>query len=165
MVHLQALRPQNLRDLERKLALGGEFRAKAAYAAAIADAVAATGQDALTLRMIVAPNPKAPTGSGVRLVGTLAGGIILETPRYRALTNLLQDWANAGYDFVEIAGNDDVLIALLSPRAQMQGSISTTARQGFGDYRHLLLVKVGDLARLLRALDHSGAALEHVYDY
>ncbi|MEX0305356.1 MAG: hypothetical protein AB3N24_23295, partial [Leisingera sp.] len=43
----------SLRDSERRLALGLEYSAKAAYADMIEQAVAATGQDELTLRMIV----------------------------------------------------------------------------------------------------------------
>ena len=92
-------------------------------------------------------------------------GIEIETPRYRLLTYLLQNWSKAGADFVEIAGNDDILITVLSQQASMDGAYYSSLRQGFGDYRHLAVIKVVDLAETLRILQASGQRVEHVYDY
>ena len=156
-----------LRDRERDVALGLEYRAKAAYAGVIAAAVAQTGPDALTLRMIVTgvPVERLSAIDGVSVVASRPEGIEIETPRYRALTLLLDDLARLGVDVVEIAGNDQIMFSLLSPDRDRPGAIYGRARQGFGDYRHLVLVEVAALGDALRALAGGPERLEHIHDY
>ena len=156
-----------LRDRERANALGIEYRAKAAYARVIAAAVSEVGNDALTLRMIVtgiAPDRLAAF-DGLTVIGLRDQGIEIETVRYRALTALLHDLARAGADFVEIAGNDEIMFTVLSESPTLPGAFASRQRQGAGDYRHLRLTRVTALAQDLRALDTSAARLEHVHDY
>ena len=153
------------RDRERRLALGLEYRAKAAYARGIEQAVGQVGADALTLRMILAGEPSQPLPEGVTLIARKANGTEIEVPRYRALTHLLALLAERGHDFAEIAGNDDILFTALSPRPAEPGALDSLPRQGFGDFRHLFLVKVPDLAARLRGLRDAGLTLEHVHDY
>ncbi len=163
---LQALAPAGWRDRERQFALGLEYGAKAAYARVIAGAVAATGYDELTLQMVVNPNGSAlPLGTDVRQIANLPEGVVLQTPRYRALTLILDDMAKSGADFVEIAGNDDIMFSVTSPSPSLDGAVYSAARQGFGDYRHLMVVKVPMLAAALRALGQRDAVLEHIHDY
>lgn len=161
---LEAAATGALRDRERRLALGGEFSAKAAYAGLIAQAVAATGQDELTLRMVVKglPEQQLTALPGVTAIGPLGEGLEIETPRYRALTRLLERMAAAGGDFIEIAGNDDILFTVTSPDPAMPGALASLPRQGYGDTRHLVLVKVAELAERLRALP---GGVEHIHDY
>ena len=156
-----------LRDRERTLALGLEYRAKAAYADVIAGAVAQAGADALTLRMIVT-GVDAQTLSaidGVTVVAGRAQGVEIETPRYRALTLLMQDLARRGVDFVEIAGNDRIMFTLLSPDPALPGALYSRARQGSDDTRHLVLVDVAQLGDRLRSLATGAARVEHIHDY
>ena len=164
---LDAADTGTLRDTERRLALGLEYRAKAAYAGVIAGAVAAVGPDELTLRMIVAGlTPDALSQmEGVTVIADRPEGTEIETVRYRQLTRLLQDMAKQGADFVEIAGNDDILLTVLSPDEAMEGAVASLPRQGYGDTRHLLLVKVAELAALLRQLETGPATVEHIHDY
>lgn len=156
----------SFRDRERDLALGLEYSAKAAYAEAIAAAVAAVGEDRLSLRMIVTGlAPEALAGlDGVTVIAARPEGVEIETPRYRALTRLLARMAEMGGGFVEIAGNDDILFTALSDGAA-EGALFSFARQGYGDRRHLFLVRVADLAERLRGLPAAGLTLEHVHDY
>ena len=158
---------QALRDTERKVALGLEYRAKAAYAGAIEQAVASTGVDQLTLQMIVAGSDINALAAydGVTVVGKSEAGVIIETPRYRALTHLLAEMAVDGFDFVEIAGNDDILFTVLSDKPVQVDAFFNFRRQGFSDYRHLVLLKVSDLAVRLRTLYGSPLTLEHIHDY
>lgn len=157
----------SLRDWERALALGLEYRAKAAYARAIAAAVAEVGPDALTLRMIVSGIPAEALSQrdGIILIGARNEGFEIETPRYRALTHLLQDLAAEGADFVEIAGNDEIMLTILSDEATRPDALSSQARQGFDDHRHLVLARVDALADILRDLNGSADRLEHIHDY
>lgn len=156
-----------LRDTERQIALGLEYRAKAAYADVIAQAVAQVGQDELTVRMIVtgADAPQLAGYEDVRVLQERPDGIEIETPRYRALTHLLQQMAADAVDLVEIAGNDDILFTVLSSQPGEPDALYSSPRQGFGDHRHLIRVKVPELAERLRQMNGSGHRLEHIHDY
>jgi hypothetical protein len=153
------------RDRERRFAVGVEYGAKVRYAAVIEQAVGQVGADNLTLRSIVSGlPPDAISGfEDITIIAPHAKGVEIETPRYRAFTYILNDLAAQGAQFVEIAGNDDILVTLTAPAA-LPGAAYSFARQGYGDVRSLLLVKVGDLADLLRDLP-KGARLEHIHDY
>lgn len=164
---LRALEPETFRDRERAFALGVEFGVKAAYAKAIAAAVAQTGFDALRLKMVVQGLSAADLATlpGVVVLSNLPEGVVIEAPRYRELTHLLVEMAAKGADFVEIAGNDDILFTAISSQSHHPQALYSFARQGYGDYRHLILVKVADLAEILRDLPASGLTLEHIHDY
>ncbi|AZV78007.1 hypothetical protein EBB79_08940 [Parasedimentitalea marina] len=164
---LSAVDVRTFRDTERKLALGLEYRVKAAYADVIATAVAQTGGDELTLRMVVTSTDPVKLASfkGVKLIKVLPNGVVIETPRYRILTAILVKMAQEGIEFVEIAGNDDILFTALSPDPSHIQALYSFARQGYDDYRHLIVVKVSELADVLRGLDETGLRLEHIHDY
>ncbi|SMO79259.1 hypothetical protein [Ruegeria faecimaris] len=166
----QSLDEQNsgtLRDNERAIALGLEYGAKQAYAGVIEQAVAQVGADELTLRMIVtgASADSLSAYPGVKVISEGPNGVEIETPRYRTLTNLLAEMASAGVEIIEIAGNDDILFTALSDQPTAPDAIFSAQRQGFGDYRHLILVKVPDLSQRLRQIQGDGLTLEHIHDY
>ncbi|MEM9130473.1 MAG: hypothetical protein AAGA97_12215, partial [Pseudomonadota bacterium] len=75
--------------------------------------------------------------------------------------------ASGGVDFVEIAGNDDILFTAISPEANVEDALYSAPRQGYGDNRHLIMVKVDQLAERLRAMqaEDSVMKLEHINDY
>ncbi len=164
---LQTTATDVFRDKERAFSLGLEYGAKAAYAQVIADAVAQVGADELTLHMIVtAPDAfDFAQFKEITLIDTLDGAYLIETPRYRQLTHLMHSMAAKGVEFVEIAGNDDIMFTALSDKANHPNALHSFARQGYGDYRHLIPVKTTDLAQALRDLPKSGAQLEHIHDY
>ncbi|MCB1387050.1 MAG: hypothetical protein KDJ80_14035 [Nitratireductor sp.] len=162
-----------VRGWERRLALGGEWKAKAAYARAIATAVdAATGGAQLRIRSIVTgmlPSELAAM-EDVEIIDVTPDHVEIETPRYRAFTRIVARIAEAGGNMEEIAGNDDIMLTALSDRdavalADGERLITTVGRDGFGGYRHLIDVKVVDLADTIRTLAARSARLEHVYDY
>jgi len=154
-----------IRDTERRLALGAEYRAKAAYAGLIEAAVAGVGADQLRLRTVVTGISEAALSDieGVEAIGPLGGGTEIETDRYRTFTGVLARLAAAGADIVEIAGNDQILFSALSDAPKVEDALYSFRRQGYDDYRHLIVVPVRDLADRLRSLD--GLRLEHVHDY
>ncbi|MEM9524580.1 MAG: hypothetical protein AAF982_11465 [Pseudomonadota bacterium] len=165
-----ALRAQGTkapRDRERRFALGVEYRFKAMYARAIAAMVATVGADETTLRMIVTDlDPDDLSGfDGIAVLAERPQGVEIETPRYRRLTGLLADLARRGGNFVEIAGNDDILLTALSEEPTIEGVLHSFPRQGYGDVRHLIAVKVEDLAETLRGLEARNLRLEHIHDY
>ena len=164
---LKAASTDSFRDRERRFALGIEYGVKAGYAKVIESAVGTMAPDALRLNMVVTGISEQDlvdfpeTG----FIESHQSGIEIETPRYRALTHLLKNMADQGVDFIEIAGNDDILLTVLSEGAGLEGSVVSVRRQGFEDYRHLVLTKVPDLADLLRGLEAKGLTLEHIHDY
>lgn len=162
---LDAAATDSLRDRERRFALGLEYRAKAGYAGVIAAAVAAVGEDQLRLRAVVSGMPAAELAAlpDVQVIRTGPAGTIIETPRYRAFTELAETIAASGASFVQIAGNDDILFTMITDLPTAEGSIHSFARQGNPGYRHLILIPVASLANTLRALPDG--ALEHIHDY
>ena len=157
----------SLRDRERNLALGIEYRFKALYAGAIEAAVAATGNDALRMRSVVSgvAAERLAVLPGTVIVGEAPQGTVIETDRYRAFTELAVQIAAEGGTFVEIAGNDDILVTVLGSEPVLEGALSSRARQGADDYRHLVLLKVTALSDFLNGLEGSGLTLEHIHDY
>lgn len=164
---LAANETDTFRDRERRFALWLEYGTKARYANVIAAAVANMEPDALRLRMIVTGLSAEDLGAyeEVEVIVQHDQGIEIDTPRYRALTDLLAQMAQAGGDFVEIAGNDDILFSMTSDNAQLDGALYSFARQGYDDTRHLVLLGVSDLAETLRGIDGQTLRLEHIHDY
>jgi hypothetical protein len=162
---LDAAATSALRDRERRLALGMEYRAKAAYAKVIEAAVAAVGADQLRLRAVVTGLAETDLAAlpEVQVIETLAEGVVIEAPRYRAFTRLAEQIAAAGGEFVEIAGNDDILFTVVTDSASAEDALHSFARQGNSGFRHLVLVPVSGLASALRGLPDG--ALEHIHDY
>ncbi len=64
---------------------------------------------------------------------------------------------------IEIAGNDEIMFTVVSPYPQFEGALYSFQRQGYDDWRHLVVVPVSKLLVHLRELQ--GARLEHVHDY
>ncbi len=153
---------KGFRNWERRVALGLENGFKSIYAGAIANAVAATGKDELTLRMVVKglsvdQLTKFPK---VKVIEEVPEGIIIETPRYRELTHLMMDLAVAGAAFIEIAGNNEIMVASIVDANMPSETDWGQIRQGYGDKRTLDIMDMAALSILLSSSD-----VEHVFDY
>lgn len=158
----------SLRDRERNIALGLEFATKTSYAKVIAEAVAATEQAKLTIRSVVT-GLTADQLAGIddiTLLNMSDDNALIETPRYRAFTYILQEIALKGGEIKEIAGNDDIMLSVLSNIPQTDHTGIELPRQGYDDYRYLYWMPVHALAGTIRKFDASKAVrLEHIYDY
>jgi hypothetical protein len=162
-----------VRKIERRNSLTLEYAGKAVYARLIAMGAGASGPVALRLRSVVTglDASDVAANSGIVVVRTLEGGATeIETPRYRAFTDILAGLAERGRDIVEIAGNDDVLITVLAPQGRTADKLGkqlfevpVQARPGWR--RVGLDVRVAALASTMRQLRQDGMELEHVYDY
>ncbi len=102
---------------------------------------------------------------GVTVIGPLGAGVEIETGRYRDFTRSAKAIAAQGGDFVEIAGNDDIPLTVITPDAADLGALAVMARQGRSDYRQLLDLKVTGLATALRGFATGPVAIEHIHDY
>ncbi|MGV2099190.1 hypothetical protein [Rhizobium sp. 21-4511-3d] len=160
-----------VRGWERRLALGGEWKAKIAYAGMIADAVAATGEAKLTIFSVVSGMSAEALSAmpDVRVLSESANGILIETPRYDRFTHILSDIAKAGGNVREIAGNDQIMVSLTAPasdQAPPPGElIARFPRAGFDSDRLLVLVRITDLAQLLRDRPIADPGIEHIFDF
>lgn len=153
------------RDHERYLAMSIEYMLKAQYADVISGAVAGIGADELRMRSVVTGLEAEELGRlpGVMPIAQRTQGIEIETERYRAFTDLVQELVAQGVEFVEIAGNDEIMYSVITEREQVEGAIYSAQRQGYGDWRHLMLVPVRELHERLQ--DLGDLRLEHVHDY
>ncbi|GAA3073083.1 hypothetical protein GCM10010520_20420 [Rhizobium viscosum] len=161
-----------LRGWERRLALGGEWRAKIAYAGMIASAVAATGEAKLTIRSVISGLPAATLQAvpDISVISETADGVLIETPRYDRFTHILAEIARVGGVIREIAGNDEIMVSLTTPSGAEQNNlpgevITRLQRSGFDSDRLLLSVKMSDLAPLLKGRPIADPGLEHIFDF
>jgi hypothetical protein len=161
-----------LRGWERRLGIGLEFQAKAAYARVLASAVAASEQAPLVIRSVVTGLDAAALSKigGVTVIGPRARGVEIETPRYDLFTRILADIARQGGDIHEIAGNDEVMVTLTAPagadpRVQHGTVIMRMKRDGISGDRLLVNVAMPDLKAFLNAYPMGDPGLEHVFDY
>lgn len=160
-----------MRGWERRLALGGEWKAKIAYAGMIANAVAATGEAKLTIFSIVTGIPSETLAAmpDIRIVSESASGILIETPRYDRFTHILADIAKAGGTIREIAGNDQIMVSLTAAKSDQTRApgelIARFPRAGFDSDRLLVAVRITDLAQLLRDRPIADPGIEHIFDF
>jgi hypothetical protein len=162
-----------LRGWERRLALGGEWKAKAGYAGLIKDLVSATtGEANLRLRSVVSGIDPTVLDAieGVDIVSQSPEGVLIESPRYAAFREIAKQIAAAGGSFVEIAGNDDIMLTAVSAKSSIavpENSllIATVSSTGFGDWRHLISVPVAEISNVIRAMSSGEVKLEHIHDY
>jgi hypothetical protein len=163
----------SLRGWERRLALAGEWKAKAAYAKVIDSAVQATGVAQLDIQSVVTGLGKDSLKqiAGVEIVDEQGDLVIIKTPRYQAFNAILEEIANRGGQVLEIAGNDDILFTVTHPAGvdfsvfQQTQVMTQLKRDGFSDVRSLLNVRVAALTSVLKAARSQGIRVEHVYDY
>jgi hypothetical protein len=155
------------RDWERTVALNIGYRAQAAMAWLARRALPGDGIEPLSLRMVVAGvAPEDLAGvEGVTVIGPVPAGVEVEVPRLQGLAGSLVALAETGADFAEIAGNDDIVIAVDAPEAGLPGALHAYPRQGSETHRNVIGVKVPDLAARLRDLPGSGATLAAAIGY
>lgn len=157
------------RSLERRFALSAEYGVKAIYARLIAQA-AALSPAALTLQSAVRGMNGSDTSADVKPIERRGDGVtIIETPRYRAFTKIILTLVGRERSFVEIAGNNEILVTILSkgelsfPNAKPLFQIPLQAREGW--IRQGIVVPVGELGALAKHVRGTNAEFEHVYDY
>ena len=97
-------------------------------------------------------------------------GAVFVTTRYQAFTDMIPRLIDKGVSFVEIGGNDEILVTVLSNDEidVPQGARALFAYQLPAEpvvRRTGLTVAVRQLHTVLPALAAAGARLEHVYDY
>ena len=163
-----------VRTTERKWAFALAYSIKQGYADLIKSALAATSDAALLDIHVWAKGPVAeatrnePDTALERDMN--ADGTVFVTKRYQVFTDMIPRLIAKGVSFVEIGGNDEILVSVLSKDTVTapEGSRTLFAYALPADpaqRRTGLTVAVRRLHTVVPALLASGARLEHVYDY
>jgi hypothetical protein len=179
---LAAVQPDDgddgVRTRERKAQGALAYSIKQTYADLIKSALAATADPAF-LDIHVWGIGDAPGAVQAAIAGEpdtklekdmAADGAVFVTKRYQVFTEMIPRLIGKGMRFVEIGGNDEILVTVLSSDAI---ALPSGTRLLFGyplpaepaTRRTGLTVAVRQLHTALPALAAGGARLEHVYDY
>ena len=95
----------------------------------------------------------------------------MQTPRYKDFTEIVKGLLDQGIPLAEIAGNHEILITVIAPKAAKLDvkdtaelfSLDLDARPGFR--RAGLKARIDRLVDINRDLKARGASIEHFYDY
>ncbi len=163
------------RKWERRLSLSFEYGVKAIYGWVIRGGTqAAYEPERLEIQAWASGVSPALLASepDVRVVKPISGDTaIVSIPRYEAFTQLVPKLLQKNLRFVEIAGNDEILITVFVPKNWLY-----TLRQGRYLFAETVLtepelkrvavsVPVKELHLVLAELEAEGVQLEHIYDY
>jgi hypothetical protein len=167
--------PNPIRKWERKVAISLEYGTKAIYGWVIRQGTQSVfSAEDLEIQVWAEGVTEAmlrqePRMRIVKPIDDRAAIVVL--PRYEAFTEVVPGLTRQGVHFVEIAGNDDILITVLAPRdwAYEQEDGKTLFAMPIltqpDRKRVALRVPVQALDRVLAALSDGPAMLEHIYDY
>jgi hypothetical protein len=166
--------PHMTRKIERRFALSVEYGLKAAYGFLIGRASqGAYGPEDLKIyARIEQPLDAAARRGPIELVRRSGSAEIVRLPRYEAFTTAAVSLADGGAGFVDIAGNDEILVTVLAPAAFGERKLPyarTIASRPIptdpSRKRLAIQLPVARLRDALPALRAEGATIEHLYDY
>ena len=175
LMAISAPTPSHIRTWERDFALGAEYFVKIGYAWLIQKALDASSDDEpRDIMFVVATLPPDALAKEPRIKPLRAltpQWQLVQAPRYKDLTEILQSLLDQGYGFAEIAGNHDILITVIAPKTanlDVKGttelfSLDLDAKPGFR--RAGLRARVDRLVDINRDLKARGTSIEHFYDY
>lgn len=163
-----------IRSWERKLSGGLSYSIKQAYADLIAGGLAATTDGAFLDIHVWARGPVAEglAGEPDTTIEKDLGeeGAVFVTKRYQVFTDMIPRLVERGVEFVEIGGNDEILVTVLS---NDEVELPDGARAIFAYQlpaepslrRTGIVVAVRRLYEVMPSLTTGDVRLEHVYDY
>lgn len=164
-----------IRRTERKLFFTTEYLVKGAYATFLGIGARLTyGPAKTTLHALVArpPTLAGQTLEGTTPVGTVANGLeLVSLERWKEFSEVVPKLASRGLDFVEIAGNDDIVVSLVENAATPYETTMATRLfrsrvvSDASASRSVWFVPVRNLGAFLRDAATHGTTFEHVYDY
>lgn len=155
------------RDWERAVALSTGNRLEGLFAGVMGSLFSAQNTRPRSTRVIVKDiSPDALSAiPGVTVTGTASEGVEAEIVSGNAFTaSVLQIIQQRG-EFVEIAGNDDIMLSVITPSRSGLRSLKRFERPDTNDYRHLIELKVWGMSDRIRELEGDDVAIERIYDY
>jgi hypothetical protein len=172
---ISAPTPSLVRTWERDFALGTEYGIKVGYAWLIQKALDAGSDDEpRDIMFVVATRSQATLAKEPRIKPIRAltpEWQLVQTPRYKDFTEIIQRLLDQGYGLAEIAGNREILLTVIAPKTATLDvkdtmelfSLDLDAKPGFR--RAGLRARVERLVDISRDLKTRGASIEHFYDY
>ena len=163
------------RKIERRFALSLELAVKAAYGWLIKGGTESVYEPAdveIHALMRHVPIDTAAVDERIKIDQTFNDATQLVTlPRYEPFTEIVGKLADTDAEFLEIAGNDEILISVaandewVAPPEAGGVLFAVSNLSGGGGKRVALSVPVTGLMAAVRAIRQSGARFEHIYDY
>jgi len=175
LMAISAPTPSLVRTWERDFALGTEYGIKVGYAWLIQKALDAGSDDEpRDIMFVVATQSQAALAKEPRIKPIRAltpEWQLVQTPRYKDFTEIIQRLLDQGYGLAEIAGNREILLTVIAPKTATLDvkdtmelfSLDLDAKPGFR--RAGLRARVERLVDISRDLKTRGASIEHFYDY
>jgi len=166
--------PDPIRKWERKYFLTSEYAAKAAYGWLIQKATETAYDTEKPVTAVVLdriPEDARTVLPEMQVLKAHSDGSALAlVPRYQAFTSNTRLLSRSGANFLEIAGNRDViLVSAVVPTEYDDSSLKVVMKQPImtrpGFQRIVIQVRVADLGEIMRERDKAPLRLEHVYDY
>lgn len=166
--------PDFLRKTERKLFLTAEYGAKAGYAFVIRLATGAIygAPPATDYLWVENATAESLAVEGVRVERDLGGGAyVLAVPHYQGFTDAIPEMARRGVRFVDLSGNDEIVLTVLAPRgwddvpAPAERLFALDAPTDPQTQRVVVRAPVPQLQGILLGLEGRGARIEHLFDY
>lgn len=157
-----------LRKTERKLFFTAEFLVKSVYAELIGLG-AKTAYEASDKLIYAVISGEGELPESVELLAEEDGKKLIGIPRWGPFTEIVPKLVGSGYQFIEISGNDEILVSgifkskLVEPLASLklfESQVVTILKSK----RHALLVPIQKLHSILPEIEKQGV-LEHLYDY
>lgn len=164
-----------LRKWERKFFLNMEYGGKGIYGALIRQGAAVAYGPEMDYAYAIITGYDEETARDfpeVAVVEQLDGGqTLVGLPRYEGFTQTVPKLAGRGVEFVEIAGNQHIMITVIAPRdwsynlevGETLFALNVMTQPNL--QRMAIRVPVSSLHTVLAALEAEGVALEHLYDY
>lgn len=167
--------PNVIRKWERKLALTAEYGSKAIYGGLLSQVTHAMFPPEI-LQIRVGARGVSPAVLKeeplVQIDKTLnAQTVVLMLPRYEDFTKIMPRLAKQGVQFLEIAGNDEILLTAIAPSTWTytlkEGQFLFAMPLPTQPDRQRIAVKspILQLHLVLNQLADQGVTLEHLYDY
>ncbi len=166
--------PHIVRKMERKFALSLEYGVKMAYAKIITLATRTAFGIANTEIHARVKNISEETflNPKIKKIKKLDDqSYIVTIPHYQGFTDTVPTLAEAELEFIDIAGNDEILITIVAPNAWAYnlsyGSelFSTSMLTDLTKKRIAIQAPVKNLSQILRQLKFERIIIEHLYDY
>lgn len=166
--------PRAVRKLERRAALTAEYGIKTAYAWAIKLATrSAYGvEDRAIHARVVGATDDVLRGAQAELVRRSRDGVaIVRLPRDEAFTRSALALIDARVRFVDVAGNEEMLVTAIAPAAVDEHALGLAVMATRPILtepqrkRVAFRVPVARLHEIVPVLRARGAAIEHLYDY
>jgi hypothetical protein len=167
--------PHPIRKWERKIFLTTDLALESVYCSLIQVATHLTYGDepAETYAWIDNVNvemmQQLPRLKVMKQIGPQA--FIVDVPRYQEFTALASRLAEGGAQFVEIAGNSQIILSVIAPQSWSSRESGTTELFSSpilthpGQKRAVIGCDVSSLGAVLNSLRADGVSVEHIYDY